>query len=131
MTELRVKTSNRTEFIDITAKLENICSENCWKDGIITIFVPHTTCGITINENADPDVKTDMIDFLNRLVPNLPEFKHFEGNSDAHIKASMMGSSVNIIIKDGKLKLGRWQAVYLAEFDGARERNIWIKFLTD
>ncbi|MEZ4813265.1 MAG: secondary thiamine-phosphate synthase enzyme YjbQ [Caldisericia bacterium] len=131
MIELQIKTSKREQFVDITSKLENLCVENNWNDGLLTVFVPHTTCGITINENADPDVKDDMIDFLNKLVPNHPEFKHFEGNSDAHIKAGMMGSSVSVIVEDGKLKLGRWQAVYLAEFDGARERNIWIKFLTD
>lgn len=131
MIEIKIKTQTREQLVDITSELEKLCSDNGWSSGVLTVFIPHTTCGITINENADPDVKTDMISFLNKLVPNSPDFRHFEGNSDAHIKASMMGSSENIIIEDGKLKLGRWQAVYLAEFDGARERNIWIKFLTD
>jgi len=100
------------------------------KSGICVLFVQHTTCGLTINENADPDVKSDMLGFLNRLIPQYDDhFRHFEHNSDAHIKSSLVGSSVTVPFENGKLCLGRWQGIYLCEFDGPREREILINFL--
>ena len=115
-------------MIDITALVEKLIQDK--SDGICVLFTQHTTCGLTINENADPDVKSDMLGFLERLIPQYePNFKHFEHNSDAHIKSSLVGSSVTIPLESGKLLLGRWQGVYLCEFDGPRERKVVVKFI--
>jgi secondary thiamine-phosphate synthase enzyme len=97
------------------------------KDGLITVFVPHTTAGVTINENADPDVTADMETVLDRMVPWDGGYRHSEGNTAAHVKASLMGSSAQVIVKDGKLRLGTWQSIYFCEFDGPRTRKIWLK----
>ena len=96
-------------------------------DGIITVYVPHTTAGVTINENTDPDVVADMSDALDRAVPWEAGYRHMEGNSAAHVKASMMGSSVQVFVEAGQLQLGTWQGIYLCEFDGPRTRTMWIK----
>ena len=114
-------------MVDITSKVEKLIPGN--GEGICVLFTQHTTCGMTINENADPDVKSDMLGFLQRLIPQYePNFKHFEHNSDAHIKSSLVGSSVTIPYEDGKLLLGRWQGIYLCEFDGPRERKLTVFF---
>lgn len=126
--EFRVSTTRRTQFISITSRIASIIADNNWKDGVITVFVPHTTAGVTINENADPDVARDMETFSDELVPRSNRFHHSEGNSDAHIKASFYGSSVQVIIRNGKMWLGIWQGVYLCEFDGPRERNVCLGF---
>ena len=109
-------------MIDITHEVAKLLPTGA---GICVLFTQHTTCGITVNENADPDVQSDMLGFLQRLIPQYdPDFKHFEHNSDAHIKSSLMGSSVTVPFENGKLCLGRWQAIYLCEFDGPREREV-------
>jgi len=131
MKRLDVSTNKREEFIDITHLISSACAEYGWSSGVLTVFVPHTTCGITINENADPHVKEDMNSYLSKLIPQSQYFKHAEGNSDSHIKASLVGSSVSLIIEDENPKLGTWQAVYLAEFDGPRRRKVWLKFHMD
>ena len=119
--------TKREEMIDITSKVESHLPEG---DGIAVIFTQHTTCGLTINENADPDVKSDMLGFLKRLIPQYePNFKHFEHNSDAHIKSSLVGSSVTVPFENGRLCLGRWQGIYLCEFDGPRERKVIVTLL--
>lgn len=128
--EFRVSTTMRTQFIPITSKIASIIADNSWKDGVITVFIPHTTAGVTINENADPDVARDMQTFSDELVPQSNRFHHSEGNSDAHIKASFYGSSVQIIVRSGKIWLGTWQGIYFCEFDGPRERNVYLAFLT-
>lgn len=111
-------------MIDITTEVAGELPDG---DGVCVLFVQHTTCGLTVNENADPDVQSDMLGFLRRLIPQYePNFKHFEHNSDAHIKASLMGSSVTVPFSDGKLCLGRWQGIYLCEFDGPRERKVLV-----
>jgi len=115
----------RSEFIDITSEVQRIVSKSKIKSSLCTVFCPHTTAGLTINENADSDVVADIINHLNKLVPE-SGFKHSEGNSDAHIKASLMGSSLNIIIENGKLVLGTWQGIYFCEFDGPRERKVFV-----
>ena len=126
MRALTVSSHKREEMIDITSEVEELIPEK--GEGICVLFTQHTTCGLTINENADPDVKSDMLGFLQRLVPQYePHFKHFEHNSDAHIKSSLVGSSVTVPFENGKLCLGRWQGIYLCEFDGPRERKILIK----
>ena len=123
METLIVKSRGREEMVDITADVERLVARK--GDGICVLFTQHTTCGLTINENADPDVKSDMLGFLRRLIPQYePNFKHFEHNSDAHIKSSLVGSSVTVPFENGRLLLGRWQGIYLCEFDGPRERNI-------
>lgn len=115
-------------MIDITSEVERMVPDRT--DGVCVLFTQHTTCGLTINENADPDVKSDMLGFLKRLIPqDEPNFKHFEHNSDAHIKSSLVGSSVTVPFENGKLLLGRWQGIYLCEFDGPRERKVIVRFL--
>jgi secondary thiamine-phosphate synthase enzyme len=125
MRSLAVKSKKREEMIDITREVEEHLPAG---DGICVLFVQHTTCGLTVNENADPDVQSDMLGFLKRLIPqHEPHFKHGEQNSDAHIKSSLIGSTVTVPFEKGKLQLGRWQGVYLCEFDGPRERKVLIK----
>lgn len=127
MDTIAVRSKSREEMIDITSEVEEMLPKG---DGICVLFVRHTTCGLTVNENADRDVQSDMLGFLRRLIPQYePNFKHFEHNSDAHIKASLMGSSVTVPFEKGKLLLGRWQGIYLCEFDGPRERNVLAKFM--
>jgi len=128
MHRITVKSHKREEMIDITAKAENHIPKD--GDGVCVIFTQHTTCGLTVNENADPYVQSDMLGFLNRLIPqDEPHFKHGEQNSDAHIKSSLVGSSVAVPFVKGKLLLGRWQGIYLCEFDGPRERKVVIKIV--
>jgi len=127
MKELTVRTSRRDEFVDITAEVQQIVAASGIKDGVCTVFVPHTTAGITINENADPDVVADILHALDKAVPwTSPHYRHSEGNTAAHIKASMMGSSVQILVKNGRLQFGTWQAIYFCEFDGPRARKAWV-----
>jgi secondary thiamine-phosphate synthase enzyme len=122
---LKIKSASREEMIDITRSVEEKLPSG---DGVCMLFVRHTTCGLTVNENADPDVQTDMLGFLKRLIPqHEPHFKHDEQNSDAHIKSTLVGSSVTVPFESGKLVLGTWQAIYLCEFDGPRERKIVMK----
>jgi secondary thiamine-phosphate synthase enzyme len=122
---LKINSASREEMIDITRSVEERLPLG---DGVCMLFVQHTTCGLTVNENADPDVQTDMLGFLRRLIPqHEPHFKHGEQNSDAHIKSTLVGSSVTVPFESGKLVLGTWQAIYLCEFDGPRERKIVMK----
>lgn len=127
--EFTIRTTKRDEFIDIGYYVEEALEKSGISDGIITIFVPHTTAGITINEDADPDVVKDLLWTLDKLVPERREYKHMEGNSHAHMKASIMGSSCNVIVEDGKMKLGTWQGIYFCEFDGPRTRKVYVKVM--
>lgn len=123
MQTIKVQSHQREEMVEITREVQNLLPET--GEGICILFTQHTTCGLTINENADPDVKHDMLLFLRELIPQYYKgFRHFEHNSDAHIKSSLMGSSVTIPFENGRLLLGRWQGIYLCEFDGARERKV-------
>ena len=127
MESISTTSGQREQMIDITAKVSKLLPAG---DGICVLFVQHTTCGPTVNENADPDVQSDMLGFLRGLIPQYePNFKHFEHNSDAHIKASLMGSSVTVPFEGGKLSLGRWQGIYLCEFDGPRDRKVLVKII--
>jgi secondary thiamine-phosphate synthase enzyme len=126
MKSFDVSTRDRTQFVNITGKVESAVRDLGIKDGAVTAFVPHTTAGITVNENADPDVVSDIIKALERIVPWNAGYEHSEGNAAAHVKASMMGSSAHIIVKDGRLQLGTWQAIYFCEFDGPRSRKVWV-----
>jgi secondary thiamine-phosphate synthase enzyme len=125
---INVKTNKRCEFINITREVQRSVDNSGTSNGIAYIFVPHTTAGITINENADPDVVRDLLFALDRAVPN-SGFAHGEGNSDAHAKTLMTGTSVSVIIEDSKLVLGTWQGVYFCEYDGPRQRKVYIKII--
>ena len=122
-----VRTSEHEQLIDITSKIRQIVRDSNIIEGRVTVFIPHTTAAVTINENADPDVQHDLIIALNRISPDLPEFRHMEGNSDAHTKSSIVGCSEDIIVSEGKLLLGTWQGVYFCEFDGPRTRTAIIR----
>lgn len=130
MQKLNVKTTRKNELIDITAEIKRAVEKSGIKDGFCVVFCPHTTAGLTINEAFDPSVKDDIIFSFNKISPDYKEFRHSEGNSDAHVEASLMGSSLNLIIDSGSLKLGQWQGIYFVEFDGPRNREVWIKFLS-
>lgn len=125
--KINVRTKSRTEFIDITREIRRIVKESGISDGIVTVFIPHTTAAVTINENADPDVVSDIIMEINKIIPFHDSYKHFEGNSAAHIKSSLFGVSESIIIADGELLLGTWQGIYFCEFDGPRHRKVFVK----
>lgn len=126
-----IKSRSRSEMIDITPSVQDEISRSGIKEGACIIYVPHTTAGITINEGADPSVCDDIIYKLTRLVPKNENYSHSEGNSDSHIKASIMGSSVTVIIENNSLVLGTWQKIFFCEFDGPRSRDIYIKILKD
>jgi len=129
MEKINVSTGRRTEFVEITSKVEEVVKKNGIKNGVCFIYVPHTTCGLTINENADPSVKKDIINKLEEIVPENSGYSHMEGNADAHIKSSIMGHSLTVFIENGHLQLGTWQGIFLCEFDGPRTRQVWIKII--
>jgi len=124
-----VHTSSRVQFLNIDHHIANAVKESGVKDGICVVFVPHTTAGVTINENADPDVVRDMIMEVNKIVPFQDGYHHMEGNSAAHIKSSLIGPSISLIIQDGRVVYGTWQSVYFCEFDGPRTRRVYIKIV--
>lgn len=127
--EMHVSSAKRTQLISITREIAELVAKNGWRDGILTVYVPHTTAAVTINENADPDVARDMEWFSDELIPQSSHFRHVEGNSDAHIKASFFGPSQQVIVREGKLWLGTWQGIYFCEFDGPRERKVYLAFM--
>lgn len=129
MLQLTVHSRQRVELINITSQVQALIDQHKINSGACLLFVPHTTAGIILNENADPDVARDILTTLSRLVPPHGDYQHLEGNSDAHIKAVLTGSSVIIPISQGRLQLGTWQAVYFAEFDGPRRRQVLVSFL--
>lgn len=127
-----LNTKSRNEMVDITSEVKNALKELNADNGIATIYCRHTTGGITINENADPSVQHDIIEFLNKLVPaNQSYFKHIEGNADSHVKSSIIGTSEQVIIEEGIPVLGRWQGIFFTEFDGPRNRKVHVKFSSD
>jgi len=127
MQTIRVATHRKTEFVEITPAVEAVVSCLGVAEGLCTLYCPHTTVGLVINERADPAVARDISSFLEELVPESRAWTHVEGNSPAHVKAALIGGSVQIIIEGGKLCLGTWQGIFLAEFDGPRERKIWLR----
>jgi len=126
---ITASTTQRVDLIDITAQVQKVVTETMVENGIVTVYVPHTTCGITINEGADPDVVRDIKYQLEKLIPYQQEYHHMEGNADSHIKTCLVGSSENIIIEKGQLVLGTWQSIFLCDFDGPRTRKVYIKIL--
>ena len=131
MEVLKVRTGRRTQLLDVTVAVERTVAESGVATGVCYVFVPHTTAGVMINEHADPDVATDLEGVFDRLVPHSGPYRHAEGNSDSHAKAVMAGASQVIFVEKGKLALGTWQGVFLCEFDGPRERKIWVKVVDD
>jgi secondary thiamine-phosphate synthase enzyme len=125
-----VSTTSRTEMIDVTHRLQWQVQANRVLEGLILVYVPHTTAAVTINENADPDVKSDMLQKLSMLIPQRESYyQHGEGNSDSHVKTSLVGNSVTVLVEAGRLVLGRWQGVYFCEFDGPRQRRMMLKVI--
>jgi secondary thiamine-phosphate synthase enzyme len=128
---VRVKTDRRTQLVDVTPKVQRIVSESGVASGVCHIYVPHTTAAVMINEHADPDVATDLEGVFDRLVPKAGPYRHSEGNTDSHAKASLVGASQMIFVEGGKLALGTWQGVFFCEFDGPRERKMWVKVIRE
>lgn len=127
--QFEVSSSKRTEFIDITERVERAIRHAQATQGVVHIFVPHTTAAIAINENADPAVARDIMARLEWMAPPQANYAHTEGNADAHIKATLIGSSVNVLIEDARLQLGQWQGIFFCEFDGPRRRTVWLKII--
>ncbi|MBN1521821.1 MAG: YjbQ family protein [Candidatus Aureabacteria bacterium] len=127
MKKLTIKTHSQNEFIDITHDVRSYISQAGVSSGLCTVFVPHTTAGVTVNENADPNVRKDILKYLSSLIPRKADFSHSEGNSDSHIKSSVIGCEKTFIIEEGQILLGTWQGIYFCEFDGPRTRTLFIK----
>ena len=131
MQAIRVKTTRRTELVDITGEVQRVVSALGVRLGTCFIYVPHTTAGVLINEHADPDVASDAEHAFDRLVPMNGPYRHSEGNSDSHVKSMLAGANQFVFVEEGKLALGRWQGIFFAEFDGPRERKVYVKVLPD
>ncbi len=132
MKSFEIRTARRDEFREITDEVQAAVSQSGVASGYAIVYVPHTTAGVTINENADPTVKSDMLGMLDRMIPwEQPFFRHGEGNSAAHVKSSLMGHSATVLIRNGKLVLGTWQGIYFCEFDGPRNRSVHVKVCGD
>ncbi len=130
MEKISIRTSQRIDLLDITDKIQSVVIKSKVKDGICFLFCPHTTAGLTINENADPSVRRDISNALNKLVPAGAGYSHSEGNADSHIKSSLLGCSLTIFIAGGQLAFGTWQGIYFCEGDGPRSREVWVKIAT-
>lgn len=131
MKQLNIKTSQQVEMIDITGDVRKVVRDSATARGVCYVYVPHTSAGVTINENTDPHVKEDILNQLSKLAPQKGEYKHGEGNAAAHIKASMVGPSEVVFVESGKLVLGAWQSIFLCEFDGPRSRNVLVKVVKE
>ena len=129
METLELRTPRREALVRITPALIELIAAKGWQDGAVVVFCPHTTAGLTVNEDADPDVATDMVMAMNRLIPRDAGYRHAEGNSDAHVKTTLVGPSLTLIVSGGRLQLGTWQGVYLCEWDGPRTRKVWVQWL--
>jgi secondary thiamine-phosphate synthase enzyme len=128
---LRVKTARRTHLVNITGAVQQLVAESGVQSGVCHLYVPHTTAGLTINEGDDPDVARDIEAALDRLVPKDAGYKHYEGNADSHVKSTLVGASQTVHVADGRLALGRWQAIFFCEFDGPRTREVHVKIIPD
>lgn len=128
---LSVRTGSRTEFLDLTAQIQDLVRQSGVSEGLCHLFVPHTTAGVTINENADPSVISDILMVLNKIISDREAYRHSEGNSPAHVKSSLIGPQLTVIVSGGRLLLGTWQGIYFCEFDGPRNRKLHIKIVAD
>jgi secondary thiamine-phosphate synthase enzyme len=129
--ELTVNTERRTQLLDVTAGIARLVRDSGVQQGTCVVYVPHTTAGVTINENADPDVALDIATALERMAPQNAEYRHAEGNADSHVKASLVGASATVFVSGGQLELGRWQGIFFCEFDGPRTRTLRVKIVPD
>ncbi|PMQ01928.1 MAG: hypothetical protein CBR30_02750 [Dictyoglomus sp. NZ13-RE01] len=129
--EFTVSTNAKSALVDITSKVEECILKSNVRNGVCYIFVPHTTAGVIINENYDPSVSKDILQVLEKLVPWIGNYAHIEGNSAAHIRSSILGNTTFVLIQDGRMKLGTWQGIFLAEFDGPRTRRVWVDIIED
>lgn len=129
MEKFIVSSSQETQIIDITSQLQSIVSSSKIEEGVCHVFIPHTTAGIAINENADPDVKADMLMEINKVIPFQDNYRHMEGNSAAHIKATLFGNSQTVLIENGRIQLGTWQGIFFCEFDGPRTRKVHMRLM--
>lgn len=129
MEKLRISTRNRTETVNITAQVRDFVSASGVREGVCHVFVPHTTAGVTLNEAADPDVQRDILNELNKIIPFEDSYVHQEGNAAAHIKATLFGTSVTVLIAEGHLALGTWQGIFFGEFDGPRNRSVYLQIV--
>ncbi len=131
MQAIYVQSTQREELIDMTGQVKDLIRGNSWQNGVLVLYCTHTTAGITINEAADPSVVRDILVFLGRMVPRQGDYKHMEGNSDAHIKSSLIGCSEQVIVEKGELVLGTWQGIFFADFDGPRSRRVMVQWIGD
>lgn len=131
MKTLHIKTGKRTQFVDITQAVKGAVRDSGVSDGVCYVYVPHTTAGVAINEHADPDVARDVEGIFDRLVPHNGQYRHSEGNTDSHMKAILTGTSQMILVENGSLALGTWQGIFLCEFDGPRQRTVFVKVVPD
>jgi len=131
MKTLRIKTARRTQFVDITREVESVVLDSRVSSGVCYVYVPHTTAGVAINEHADPDVARDVEGIFDRLIPHEGPYRHAEGNTDSHMKAILTGTGQTVLVANGKLALGTWQGIFLCEFDGPRERTVFVKVVRD
>lgn len=129
METIEVRTPRREALVRLTTPLQECVNANEWNDGALVVFCPHTTAGLTVNEDADPDVAADVITAMARLLPREAGYRHAEGNSDAHVKTSLVGPSLTLIVQEGQILLGTWQGVFLCEWDGPRTRQVWVQWL--
>jgi len=129
--DIQVTSKVRSDFVDITSQIQECVRSSGVQDGLCLVVVPHTTAGLTVNENWDPSVRSDMMNALDRLVPWRAMYEHSEGNAAAHIKASLLGCSQTLLVQGGQLALGTWQGIFLAEFDGPRQRQVWVRVMAD
>jgi secondary thiamine-phosphate synthase enzyme len=126
---IEIRTRAKEEFVDLTAEVGRVVAASGVASGVCVVAVPHTTAGVTVNENADPDVRADLLMTLRRIVPDALPYAHAEGNSPAHVKAALVGSSATLLVEGGRLQLGTWQGVFFCEFDGPRPRKVWVKVI--
>ena len=131
MQAIYVQSTQREELIDMTGKVKDLIRDNGWQNGVLVLYCTHTTAGITINEAADPSVVRDILVFLGRMVPRQGDYKHMEGNSDAHIKSSLIGCSEQLIVDKGEMVLGTWQGIFFTDFDGPRSRRVMVQWIGD
>lgn len=129
MNTIEIRTRSKEEFVDLTAEIGRAVAASGVTSGVCVVAIPHTTAGVTVNENADPDVRADLLMTLRRIVPDSLPYTHGEGNSPAHVKAALAGSSVTLIVEGGRLQLGTWQGVFFCEFDGPRTRQVWVQVI--
>jgi secondary thiamine-phosphate synthase enzyme len=131
ISKIKVSTQQRNQLVDITEQIQGVVAEHKAKEGVVHVYCPHTTAAITVNENADPSVQSDISATLSKLIPHHGGYAHLEGNADSHVKAAIVGSSRTLFVQNSKITFGTWQGIYLCEFDGPRTREVWVKTIKE